>query len=64
VLSGEQRIVKCRIIEITFEHTEEVAGLTVETDEGTVTIGGQVATFEDIESHELWIGKDAPPEIE
>jgi sugar-specific transcriptional regulator TrmB len=64
VLSGEQRIVKGRIIEITFEHTEEVAGLTVETDEGTVTIGGQVATFEDIESHELWIGKDAPPEIE
>jgi len=64
VLTGEPRVVRGRVIEITFEHTEEVAGLTVETEDGTVTIGGQVATLEDIESHELWIGKEEPPEIE
>jgi sugar-specific transcriptional regulator TrmB len=65
VLTGDPRVVRGRIIEVTFEDTEEVASLTVESEAGaTVTVGGQVATLEDVEAHELRIGKDGPPEIE
>jgi sugar-specific transcriptional regulator TrmB len=65
VLTGDPRVVRGRIIEVTFEDTEEVASLTVESEEGaTVTVGGQVASLEDVEAHELRIGKDGPPEVE
>ena len=62
--TGESRLVKGRVVDIAFEASEEVAGLTVETDEEAVDIGGQVAAFEDVEAHEIRIGRDEPPEYE
>jgi len=46
----------------SFSSNREVATLVVETVEGTVEVGGQVAAFEDIEAYEIRIGTDAPPE--
>ncbi len=61
---GSQRVVQGRISDVSFEVSEEVAGLTLETDEGTVTVGGRVAAFEEIEAHEIHIGRHSPPSIE
>ena len=64
VETGESRLVKGKVVDIAFEASEEVAGLTVETDEEDVDIGGQVAAFEHVEAHEIRIGRDEPPEYE
>lgn len=50
-----------RIVEATMEETGEVATLSLETGEGTVTIGGRLAAYEDLEAHELAVGRDGPP---
>jgi len=63
VESGTPRVVSGKIADVAFETTEEVATLTV-TDDDTgerVTVGGQVAAFEDMEAHEIRIGRDSPP---
>jgi sugar-specific transcriptional regulator TrmB len=65
VKSGASRLVQGKVVDIAFEASEEVAGLTVESqDGGEVTIGGQVAAFEDLEAYEIRIGRDEPPEFE
>ncbi len=64
VETGSPRIVRGRIRDVEFELSEEVAGLTVETDEGEVTVGGRVAAFEDVEAHEIHLGRDGPPTLE
>lgn len=61
VATGASRVVRGRIADVTFEDSEQVAGLTVETDDGNVTVGGRVASFEDIEAHEIHVGRDSPP---
>ncbi len=61
VENGHQRTVSGRIVDVSFELTEEVAGLTLETDDGVVTVGGRVAAIEEIEAHEIHIGRDEPP---
>ncbi len=38
--------------------------MSVETENGDVTVGGQVAALEDIEAHEIRIGTDEPPAYE
>ncbi|SNZ04643.1 Sugar-specific transcriptional regulator TrmB [Natronoarchaeum philippinense] len=62
VASGEARLVKGKIVDISFETNEEVAGLTIDTGDRRIDIGGQVASFEAVEAHEIRIGRDAPPE--
>ncbi|WP_226482878.1 HTH-type sugar sensing transcriptional regulator TrmB [Natrinema amylolyticum] len=62
---GGQRTVRGRIRDISFEVSEEVASLTIETEEGEdVSVGGRVAALEDVEAHEIHIGRDEPPAIE
>lgn len=64
VVGGEQWVVEGRVAEASFSSNREVATLVVETDNGMIDIGGQVAAYEDIEAHEIQIGRDEPPAIE
>ncbi|WP_114578945.1 HTH-type sugar sensing transcriptional regulator TrmB [Saliphagus sp. LR7] len=64
VESGRSRVVSGRVSEVSFEVSEEVASLTLETEEGTVAVGGRVAALEDVEAHEIRIGRDEPPAYE
>ncbi|WP_247000606.1 HTH-type sugar sensing transcriptional regulator TrmB [Halosolutus gelatinilyticus] len=65
VTAGGPRIVKGRITDVSFEVTEEVAALTLETSDGeVVTVGGRVAALEDVEAHEIHIGRHEPPTID
>jgi hypothetical protein len=61
VETGESRVIRGRIADVTLEETEEVASMTVETDDGEVTVGGRVAALERIEAHEIHVGYDRPP---
>ncbi|WP_137290251.1 HTH-type sugar sensing transcriptional regulator TrmB [Natronorubrum halophilum] len=62
---GGQRVVRGRILDVSFEVSEEVAALTLETVDGEeVTVGGRVAALEDIEAHEIHIGRHEPPTLE
>ncbi|OIB56557.1 HTH-type sugar sensing transcriptional regulator TrmB [Natrialba sp. SSL1] len=62
---GGTRIVRGRVLDISFEVSEEVASLTVETEAGEeVTVGGRVAALEDVEGHEIHIGRNKPPSID
>jgi hypothetical protein len=54
-------VIRGRIADVTLEETEEVASMTVETDDGEVTVGGRVAALERIEAHEIHVGYDRPP---
>jgi sugar-specific transcriptional regulator TrmB len=63
VLSGENRIVSGRVAETRFEETGEVATVVVDTDEESVEVGGRVAALEDVEAHEIAIGRDEPPAL-
>lgn len=62
VISGDNRSVHGRIVEASFSESRDVATLRVLTDSGPVTIGGQVAAFEDIEAHEIRVDRDSPPD--
>ena len=62
---GGPRVVRGRILDVSFEVSEEVASLTLETEDGEeVTIGGRVAALEDVEAHEIHIGRNEPPALE
>jgi len=64
VESGDARLVSGKVVDLDFEASEEVAGLTVDTGDELVDIGGQVAAFESIEAHEIRIGRETPPDPE
>lgn len=55
VETGDDRDVTGRITNVAVEPTGEVATLTIDTDTGSVTVGGRVAALEDIEAHEIHI---------
>ena len=62
---GGRRIVRGRVRDISFEVSEEVASLAIETEDGEeVTVGGRVAALEDVEAHEIHVGRDEPPALE
>ena len=61
--TGSSRIVEGKVVGISFEGGERVAGMTVESEAGEVTVGGQVAALEDIEAHEIRVGRNSPPEF-
>lgn len=64
VAVGDQRVVRGRIVDVSFEVSEEVAAITLETEDGEeVTVGGRVAALEDIEAHRIHIGRHEPPAI-
>ena len=59
--AGTARTVEGRIVEHTLSGDEQVATLTVETDDGPVTVGGRLAALEDVEAHEILVGRNLPP---
>jgi sugar-specific transcriptional regulator TrmB len=63
VITGKHKTVAGKVVDITAEASKERAALTLETDGGLIDVGGQTAALEDIEAHEIHIGRDAPPEI-
>ncbi|MDG5775449.1 TrmB family transcriptional regulator [Haloarculaceae archaeon H-GB2-1] len=63
VLTGKHKTVAGTVADITAEASKERAALTIETDSGLIDVGGQTAALEDIEAHEIHIGRDAPPEL-
>ncbi|KDE57472.1 ArsR family transcriptional regulator [Halostagnicola sp. A56] len=64
VAVGGSRVVQGLVTDVSFEVSEEVASLTLETEDERLTIGGRVAALEDIEAHEIRIGRHKPPSLE
>ncbi|AHF99473.1 ArsR family transcriptional regulator [Halostagnicola larsenii XH-48] len=64
VAVGGSRVVQGFVTDVSFEVSEEVASLTLETEDEELTIGGRVAALEDIEAHEIRIGRHKPPSLE
>ena len=63
VLTGDDRRISGRVAETRFEATGEVATLVLDTDDGRVDVGGRVAALEDIEAHEIALGRGEPPTL-
>ncbi len=64
VETGAARVVRGQVVDVSFELTEEVAGLTLRTDDEEVTVGGRVAALEDVEARVIRIGRSEPPTVE
>ncbi|GAB7017494.1 TrmB family transcriptional regulator [Halostagnicola sp. A-GB9-2] len=64
VAVGGSRVVQGLVTDVSFEVSEEVASLTLETNDGDLTVGGRVAALEDIEAHEIRIGRHKPPALD
>jgi sugar-specific transcriptional regulator TrmB len=63
VETGDRRTVRGEIVDVALGIDQVTASLTVRTDDGDVSVGGQAAAFEDIEAAELVVADDAPPEL-
>ncbi|WP_299266004.1 HTH-type sugar sensing transcriptional regulator TrmB [Halorientalis sp.] len=63
VLTGERREVQGSVDQAAFGAGRQTATLMLETDDGPVEVGGQVAAVEDVEAHEIRIGEDSPPSV-
>jgi len=63
VATGDHWVVRGAVVEASFGRNREVATLVVETDDGPVDVGGQVAAYEDIEAYEIRVGREAPPSL-
>lgn len=61
VETGRSRIVRGRVTDAELGSNEAIATLSIETENGIVEVGGRVAAIEDIEAHELTVGRDQPP---
>lgn len=61
VLTGEHRSIEGPITDVEGGTAREHATLTVETEDGAVSVGGQVAALEDFEAHEIAVGREEPP---
>jgi sugar-specific transcriptional regulator TrmB len=61
--TGDPIVVEGQVVDVTFEDTEEVAAMAIETDSsGIVEVGGLVAALEDIEGQEILLGRDGVPD--
>ncbi|WP_277540051.1 HTH-type sugar sensing transcriptional regulator TrmB [Haloarcula laminariae] len=63
VATGDDWVVEGRVGTVSFGPNRSVATLVVETEDGPVDVGGQVAAYEDIEAYEIRVGRDAPPGV-
>jgi hypothetical protein len=63
VETGDSWVVEGRVAEATHSSSREVATLVVETEEGMVDVGGQVATYEDIEAYEIRVDRGSVPSM-
>jgi sugar-specific transcriptional regulator TrmB len=61
--TGDPIVVEGQVVDVTFEDTEEVAAMAIETESsGIVEVGGLVAALEDIEGQEILLGRDGVPD--
>jgi sugar-specific transcriptional regulator TrmB len=60
VETGTQQIVEGMMVDISSEAGNQIANITIETDEGLLDIGGRVAALEDIEAHTITLSQDKP----
>lgn len=61
VVTGEQLTVTGKVVDVMFSSAREKASFALETDDGRVTVGGQVAAYEDIEALDISIDRGNPP---
>jgi sugar-specific transcriptional regulator TrmB len=61
--TGERRTVEGKVVDVSVGNNRETAAMTVETADRRVDIGGQVAALEDVEAHEIRVGRDEPPGV-
>ena len=61
--TGERRTVDGAVVDVSVGTNRETAAVTIETDDGRVDVGGQVAALEDIEASEIAVDREAPPEL-
>ncbi|WP_436934054.1 HTH-type sugar sensing transcriptional regulator TrmB [Halovenus marina] len=64
VETGEWTTVSGRVVDASVSTNKETAALTLETAEGRIDVGGQLAALEDIEAYDIAIGQDEPPEFD
>jgi sugar-specific transcriptional regulator TrmB len=57
VVTGDDRTVAGRVVEVTLEAGYERAALTVDDGNGLVDVGGRAAALEDIEAQEIHVGR-------
>ncbi|MFB6155037.1 MAG: HTH-type sugar sensing transcriptional regulator TrmB [Haloferacaceae archaeon] len=61
VETGEPTVVEGAIVGVSLDESEQVAAITIETDDGPVEVGGLVASLEDVEGQEIHVGRDRVP---
>lgn len=64
VETGEVRTVDGEVVDIGVTTAHETAAITLAVDGEYVDVGGQAAALEDIEAHELVVGRDGPPGLD
>jgi len=57
VLTGDARTVTGRIVDVTLEGGYERAALSLDPGDGPVDVGGRAAALEDVEAHEIHVGR-------
>ena len=55
--TGERRSVSGPLLEVTGDEAGHTATITIDTDDGPVAVGGQVAALEGIEAHEIHVDR-------
>jgi len=60
--TGERRTERGAVVDVSVGTNRETAAITLETDDGLVDVGGQVAALEDVEASEIAVGRGSPPE--
>ena len=61
--TGDALTVAGEVVDTALGTSGETAALTLDTGDRRVDIGGQAAALEDIEAHELAVGRDSPPDL-
>ncbi|MEF8827179.1 MAG: TrmB family transcriptional regulator [Halapricum sp.] len=63
VETGEHTLVEGKVVDVRSTTNQTTASLVVDTGETEIVVGGQVAALEDVEAHEITIGRDGPPGV-
>ena len=64
VRDGTYTTLQGKIVDVSVGRNQETATLTIETPDGPVDVGGQLAALEDVEAYELAVGREGPPSLD
>jgi len=64
VVTGDYRRVEGEVAEATLSDGGRVATMVLATDAGEVSVGGQIAAYEDVEAHRIALGVDGVPALD